>query len=229
MVAVRAVALRKELDLVWVWFYKDVAPTALNMRSALGKELRKQFALEMSRTFPEYVEIKVHSPRPGARMYVRRTPQISFFILMWPFPTGDWFGIMYGWSSSGEPPIENYKYNTEHERNPLTHDGRLVRITRIRNEAGGTEDRFWVLEDAMGVAFDRTLQEFSKPGDTEIQTLERAVTEGLSYMTSSYRETAVEKLIPKIPCLVKDCMKCIQETVIPYFEKIKELKSQNAT
>jgi len=23
------VALRKELDLVWVWFYKDVAPTAL--------------------------------------------------------------------------------------------------------------------------------------------------------------------------------------------------------
>jgi hypothetical protein len=28
MVAVRAVALRKELDLVWVWFYKEVAPTA---------------------------------------------------------------------------------------------------------------------------------------------------------------------------------------------------------
>jgi hypothetical protein len=29
IVAVRVVALRKELDLVWVWFYKDVAPTAL--------------------------------------------------------------------------------------------------------------------------------------------------------------------------------------------------------
>jgi hypothetical protein len=25
------VALRKELDLVWVWFYKEVAPTALEM------------------------------------------------------------------------------------------------------------------------------------------------------------------------------------------------------
>ena len=81
----------------------------------------------------------------------------------------------------------------------------------------------------MDIAFERTLQEFSKPRDTEIQTLERAVTEGLSYMMSSHRETEVEKLIPKIPSLVKDCMKRIQETVIPYFEKIKELKSQNTT
>jgi hypothetical protein len=29
MVAVRAVAVCKDLDLVWVWFYKDVAPAAL--------------------------------------------------------------------------------------------------------------------------------------------------------------------------------------------------------
>jgi hypothetical protein len=199
------------------------------MRSALGKELRKQFALEMSRTLPEYVEIKIPSPRPGARMYVRRTPQISFFILMWPFPTGDWFGIMYGWSSSGELPIENYKYKPEHERNLLTHDGCLFRIERVRNEAGGTEDRFWVLEDAMGVAFERTLQEFAKPGDTSIETLERATNEGLSYMSSTYRETAVEKLLPKIPNLVKDCLQCIQETVIPYFGKISELKSHAKT
>jgi hypothetical protein len=211
--------------LVWVWSYKDVAPTALNMRSALGKELRKQFALEMSRTLPEYVEIKIPPTRPGARMYVQRTPQISFFILMWPFPTGDWFGIMYGWSSSGERPIENYKYNPEHERNLLTHDGCLFRITRVRNEAGGTEDRFWVLEDAMGVAFERTLQEFAKPGDTPIQTLERATNEGTRYILSTYRETAVEKLLPKIPNLVKDCVKYIRETVISYFKKISELKS----
>jgi len=26
------VALRKELDLVWVWFYKEVAPTALEIK-----------------------------------------------------------------------------------------------------------------------------------------------------------------------------------------------------
>jgi hypothetical protein len=80
----------------------------------------------------------------------------------------------------------------------------------------------------MDVAFDRTLQEFGKPGDTEIQTLERAVNEGLSYMTSIYREAAVEKLIPKIPDLLKDCMKYIQEEVVPYFKKVEELKSQNA-
>ena len=223
------VALRKELDLVWVWFYKDVAPTALNMRSALGKELRKQFALEMTRTFPEFIEIKIQRPRPGSRMYVWRTPQISFFISMWPLDNRDKFGIMYGWSSSEQPPTEQLNYNPEHEKNVLSHDGRLYRIMQAFNDAGGMEDRFWVLDDPMDIAFGRTLQEFGKPGDTEIQTLERAVTEGLSYMMSSHRETAVEKLIPKIPSLVKDCMKCIQETVIPYFEKIKELKLQNVT
>ncbi len=148
---------------------------------------------------------------------------------MWPFPTEDQFGIMYGWSSSEKPPIENYKYNPEHEKNDLSHDGCLFRIMRTINNAGGKTDRFWVFEDAMGVAFKRTLQEFSKPGDTEIQTLERSVNEGLSYMMSSYRETAVEKLIPKIPILIKDSMMCLQETVIPYFQKIKELKSQDAT
>jgi len=199
------------------------------MRSALGKELRKQFALEMSRTFPEFIEIKIPRPRPGSRMYVWRTPQVSFFILMWPLDNRDKFGIMYGWSSSVEPPTEQYKYNPEHEQNVLSHDGRLFRIMQVFNEAGGKEDHFWVLDDPMDIAFERTLQEFSKPRDTEIQTLERAVTEGLSYMMSSHRETEVEKLIPKIPSLVKDCMKRIQETVIPYFEKIKELKSQNTT
>ena len=215
--------LLTELDLVWIRFYKDVAPTALNMRSALGKELRKQFALEMSQTFPEFIEIKIPRPRPGSRMYVWRTPRVAFFILMWPLDNRDKFGIMYGWSSSGEPPPEQYKYNPEHEQNVLSHDGRSFRIMQVFDEAGGKEDHFWVLDDPMGIAFERTLQEFGKPGDTEIQTLERAVTEGLSYMVSRHRETAVEKLIPKMPSLVKDCMKCIQESVIPYFEKIKEL------
>jgi len=32
------VALRKELDLVWVWFYKEVAPTALFKGANPAKE-----------------------------------------------------------------------------------------------------------------------------------------------------------------------------------------------
>ena len=199
------------------------------MRSALGKEVRKQFALAISQAFPEFVEIKIPRSRPGSRMYVRRTPPISFFILMWPFDDRDKFGIMYGWSSSGEPPTEQYKYNPEHERNLLSHDGSLFRIMKPFNEAGGMEDRFWVLDDPMDVAFNRTLQEFGEPGDTEVETLERATSQGLGYMMSSYRETAVEKLLPKIPILVGDCIQCIREMVMPYFEKIKELRSQNAT
>ena len=98
---------------------------------------------------------------------------------------------------------------------------------QVINEAGATEDREWVLEDSMGRAFKRTLEEFTKSGDTPIQTLERTMSEGLSYMLSTQRETAVEKLIPNIPVLIKDCMQCIRETVIPYFEKIKEWRSQN--
>jgi len=92
----------------------------------------------------------------------------------------------------------------------------------------GREDRCWVLDDPTEVAFDRTLQEFGKPGDTEIQTLERAMAEGLSYMMSIRRETSVEMLFPKIPVLIEDCMRHIQETVIPYFEKIRELRARPA-
>lgn len=65
-------------------------------------------------------------------------------------------------------------------------------------------------------------------GDTEVQTLERTVSEGLSYLMSAHRETGLEKLLPKIPGLVQDCMQCIRETVIPYFEKVGELRSHGA-
>ena len=200
------------------------------MRSALGKELRKQFSKAMARAFPEYTEIKAPSVWPGARMYVHRTPLASFFIRLVPHHDRDMFRVMFGWSSSGEFPSEALRHSTrtDFDRDLLGHDGREFRIMRVWNEAGGKEDRWWVLEDAMGVAFDRTLQEFSKPGDTPIQTLERATSEGLSYMLSGYRETAVEKLLPKIPVLVEDCLECIRQTVTPYFDKIRELRSQNA-
>jgi hypothetical protein len=194
------------------------------MRSALGKELRKQFASEMSRTFPEFVEIKIPRPRPGSRMYVRRTPQVSFYILMWPLDNRDESGIMYGWSSSAEPPREQHQYGIEHP-NILNHDGCLFRIMKVINQAGARGDRFWILNAPMDVAFERTVQEFGKPGDTEIDTLERAVNQGLSYMMSNYHETPVEKLIPKIPELVKDCMNYIHENIIPYFEKVSRLRS----
>lgn len=179
----------------------------------------------MSRTFPEFVETKIPRARPGSRMYVRRTPQASFFILMWPLDNEDKFGIMYGWSSLGEPPIEQHRYSIEHP-NILNHDGSLFRIMRTFNEAGGKKDRFWVLDDPMDVAFERALQEFSRPGDTPEETLERATSQGLGYIVGNYHEAAIEKLLPKIPGLVKDCMQCVHETVIPYFEKVLELKSQ---
>jgi len=95
-------------------------------------------------------------------------------------------------------------------------------------EAGGMVDRWWVLENATDVAFERTMQEFAKPGDTPKQTLKRATTEGLSYMLSIHRETAVEKLLPKVPDLIRDCVRYIRENVMPYFERIRELRSHNA-
>jgi hypothetical protein len=198
------------------------------MRSALGKELRKQFTLVMSRTFPQFVETKAPSVWPDARMYVHQTNQASFFIRMVPSHDRDQFRVMFGWSSSGKFPSESRPGpDPELGKDLLSHDEYEFRVTRIINAAGATEDRWWVLEDSMGVAFERTLQEFAKPGDTEIQTLERATSEGLRYMLSTHRETAIEKLLPKIPVLIEDCMQCILETIIPYFEKIKELKSRN--
>ena len=197
------------------------------MRSALGKELRKQFKQAMSRAFPEFVETKGPPAWPGYRMYVHRTPTASYFIRMVPKDNSDKFRIMFGWSSSGDFPDEALRrMTTDFDGNYPNHDGHEFRIM-IRFKAGGAEDRWWVLEDAMDTAFNRAKQEFSKPEDTPIQTLERTMGEGLSYIMSTYRETAVEKLIPKLPALIEDCMKYINETVSPYFDKIKELKAQN--
>lgn len=200
------------------------------MRSALGKELRKQFASAVSRTFPGFVETKAPSVWPGARMYVHRTPLASYFIRLVPCHDRDWFRIMYGWSSSGEFPSETRRFpKPKLDQDIPNHDGFEFRIMRIINAAGGARDRLWVLDDPSEVAFERTLQEFAKPGDAEVQTLERATSEGLSYMMSIHRELAVELLLPKIPVLIEDCMQCIRETVMPYFEKIKGWKSQNAS
>lgn len=200
------------------------------MRSALGKELRKQFASVMSHTFPDFVEIKAPSVWPGARMYVHRTSLASFFIRLVPCHNRDKFRVMFGWSSSGDFPCEALRRtSTEFSRDLLGHDGHEFRIMQPMGSLGlGREDRWWVLDDPTAVAFDRTLREFGKPGDTEIQTLERAMAEGLSYMMSIHRETPVEMLLPKIPVLIEDCMRHIQETVIPYFEKIKELRTPAA-
>ena len=197
------------------------------MRSALGKELRKQFKQAMSRTFPEFEEVKAPSVWPGARMYACRTPLASYFIRLVPHHDRDEFRIMFGWSASGEFPGEDLRRGAgDFGRDLPGDDGYEFRIMR-RFKAGGAEDRWWVLENAMDTAFNRAEQEFSKPGDTPIQTLERTMSEGLSYIMSTYRETAVEKLLPGIPALIEDCMGCIRETVIPYFDKIKEFRSQN--
>ena len=196
------------------------------MRSALGKAVRKQFASEMSRVFPDFVELKGHSIWPGDRLYVHRTAQVSYFLRLVPCHNRDEFRMMYGWSSSGETPDEcRRRLKPTTSLDPLDHDGDEFRIMQQIKDGLGREDRWWVLEDATGVAFERTLMEFGKPGDTPIRTLERATSEGLSYMLSIHRETAVEKLLPKIPDLVKDCFQCIRETVIPYFETVKKLKS----
>ena len=183
----------------------------------------------LSRTFPEFVEIKAPSVWPGARMYVHRTPLASYFIRLVPSHDRDWFRVMYGWSSSGEFPSECRRSpKPKPDKDFPDHDGFEFRILKIINEAGGATDRLWILDDPSEVALDRTLQEFAKPGDTEIQTLERATSEGLSYLTSIHREVAVELLLPKIPILIEDCMQYIRDTVMSYFEKIKSWKSLNA-
>jgi len=181
--------------------------------------------------FPGFTEVKAPSVWPGARMYAHRTPKASYFIRLVPTHNSDGFRVMFGWSSSGEFPCECRPVPTPELLNGdfPTHDGFEFRITQIINEAGATSDRMWVLDDPMGVAFDRTLQEFARPGDRGIDTLERASSQGLSYMIGSYRETAIEKLLPKIPLLVEDCIQQIRQTVMPYFEKIREWRSQNAT
>lgn len=201
------------------------------MRSALGKELRKQFTQAISRAFPGFVEVKAPSVWLGARMYAHRTPQGSYFIRLVPTHNSDDFRVMFGWSSSGEFPCESRPVPRPElfDGNFPSHDGFEFRITQVINKAGATSDRKWVLDDPMGVAFGRTLQEFAKPGDSEVDTLERATSQGLSYLMSSYRETAVEKLLPKIPALVEDCVVCIRQTAIPYFETIREWRARNAT
>ena len=198
------------------------------MRSALGREVRKRFGSEISRSFPGFAELKGHSIWPGDRLYVHRTPTVSFFIRLVPDFDRDQFRVMYGWSSSGEPPREQLQLQIEREKDLPRHDGYEFRIMQCFNDAGGMEDRWWVLEDATGVAFKRTLDEFAVPGDTPIQTLERATSEGLSYMLSIHRESAVEKLLPRIPPLIQDCIQHLRETVIPYFEKVRKTRADNA-
>jgi len=134
---------------------------------------------------------------------------------------------MYGWSSSGEPPSER-GMGPESDHDFLSHDGYEFRMMQVFSEEGAKTDRWWVLENATGVAFERTMQEFARPEDTPIQTIERATSEGLGYMLSIHRETPVEKLLPKIPHLIQDCMQCIRESVIPYFEMIREWRSKNS-
>jgi len=163
------------------------------MRSALGKELRKQFTAAMSRKFGDFVETKAPSIWPGARMYVHRTPAASFFIRLVPCDNRDKFRVMFGWSSSGDFPSECRPGPTPELHGHLSsHDGYEFRIVQVWNEYGGIEDRWWVLEDASRDAFERTLQEFAQPEDTPIETLERATTQGLDYMLSIHQETPVE-------------------------------------
>jgi hypothetical protein len=69
------------------------------------------------------------------------------------------------------------------------------------------------------------LRDYCFGGDNPIQTLERAVGEGLSYIMSTYHEVPIEKLLPRLPALIEDCMRCIQDTVIPYFQKVDQLHS----
>jgi len=191
------------------------------MRSALGKELRKQFGKAISQAFPGFLEAKVPSARPGARLYVHATPEAAFFIRLVPNPENDWFTVHYGWSASGEPPTERIsKWHPEDGTDPLADEGYEFRIF----EVGGWERR-WILDDPADVAFERTLQEFSKAGDSPEQALERAATEGFGYITSVFGENPVEKLLPKLPVLIADCMKCVRETVMPYFDEVRELKS----
>ena len=45
-------------------------------------------------------------------------------------------------------------------------------------------------------------------------------------MLSIHRETAVEKLFPKIPGLIQDCMQHLSEAVMPYFEKIRKTRAE---
>jgi hypothetical protein len=197
------------------------------MQSTLGKELRKQFALKLSRTFPGFVEVKVNSVWPGARMYVHRTPQTSYFIRLVPIHNADEFRIMYGWSSSGEPPTEVLHGRPERDRDFLSHDGYEFRVRQIINEAGATGDKMWILDDEARLVLNRPMVEFAKPGDTEIQTLQRQVSETFRAGMSLYHQIPVEKLLPNIPMLIDDCLQCLAQTVMPYFQQIKELKSQN--
>lgn len=136
---------------------------------------------------------------------------------------------MYGWSSSGEPPTEGSRSRPERDRDFSSHDGYEFRVKQIINEAGATGDKMWILDNAAGRVLNRPMAEFAKLGDTEIQTLQRQISETFNAMMSLHHQVPVEKLLPNIPVLIDDCLLCIGETVMPYFQQIKELKSQNAT
>ena len=194
------------------------------MRSALGKLVRKEFASQLARRLPQFSEIKGHMLYPGDRLYGNRTTVASFFLRLVPNIKRDNFIVEYGWSSTEHPPAK-HGWASDRDIEPLTRDGHYFRISRS-NELPRHE-YWWVLADDMGEAMERAKEEFKQESDSPIETLVRASSAaGLMYIGSIYHETPVEEIVPRVPSSVADCVECVCTTVLPYFEKIRELRTR---
>src|SRR6185436_14546415 len=81
-----------------------------DMRTAIGKELRKLFAAELARRQPNFVRVQRPKPHMDPKWIFQIASDLIFFIELGPLPREDSFVIEIGWTDKGEIGVrENYQ------------------------------------------------------------------------------------------------------------------------
>lgn len=110
------------------------------MRSRLAKTVRQRFALRISQELPDFVLNQTEVVPSGCVLYERKTPTLTFYILLLLAPKDDRFTIEVGWSEKGKLPT----YNWGRPNDPPREGGIMFRMWCLWNT--GNEDLWWRFE-----------------------------------------------------------------------------------
>ena len=170
------------------------------MRSAIGKELRKQFGAELRTRLPAFKRAKGVSPAGFPRWVFEAAPDLIFFIKLQALPRHDEFVLEVGWTDGG--PIE-YRENYQSE------------VNTAARRWGARLSQFWF----SGPGGEPVWEVAPRPSQDEKDGWGRAFVRG---ERSSYLppDPPVEEILPRVGPLVKDAVDKLEEYAIPVFRRV---------
>jgi hypothetical protein len=163
------------------------------MRSVVAKEIRKQFAARLKQVLPGFRATKNEHVPPGDRLFEwKAAPGLSIFLALQPASDYDEFTMEVSWSTDGEYPILEFN-DSPWER---------TRKRKMRFRLC----HFWTEQDEWFYVCPRPSEEHLK-----------------AYFfgggTDYYPESA-EEAVRRVPGLIDEVFRRIQDHAVPYFRKI---------